>query len=173
MTIPGSKSESERLRYLENLVNALIDAPLTSWSHNFWSDCWIFKLHTFLQTVSQDPFKSLKINLIWDHLKVAVLEGPPMALHGPPPRNLCWGCKKPQAPLDQKKKKKDFLAAYSLPRQILSFSPLFQTQKTLTTNQSLLILLFTKNTRYCPYTQSSFPWFYNLDLGFRGVDIAF
>ena len=32
--------------------------------------------------------------------------------------------------------------------------------------------LFTKNTRYCSYTQFSFPWFYTLDLRFRGVDVA-
>ena len=27
-------------------------------------------------------------------------------------------------------------------------------------------------TSYCSYTQSSFPWFYSLDLGFRGVNVA-
>ena len=32
---------------------------------------------------------------------------------------------------------------------------------------------FTKNTRYCSYNQSSFPWFYTWDFGFRGVDEAF
>ena len=32
---------------------------------------------------------------------------------------------------------------------------------------------FTKNTRYYSYTQSSYPWFCILDLGFRGVDVAF
>ena len=33
--------------------------------------------------------------------------------------------------------------------------------------------IFTNNTRYCSYTQSSFPWFYTLDLGFRGVGVTF
>ena len=33
--------------------------------------------------------------------------------------------------------------------------------------------LFTKNTRYCSYIQSSSHRFYILDLGFRGVDVAF
>ena len=33
--------------------------------------------------------------------------------------------------------------------------------------------LFTNNIRYCSYTQPSFPWFYSLDLGFRGVGVAF
>ena len=32
---------------------------------------------------------------------------------------------------------------------------------------------FTKNTMYYSYTQSSSPWFYSLDLGFKGVDVAF
>ena len=38
MTIHGSKLELKRLRYHENWVNASINAPLTSWSHNFWSN---------------------------------------------------------------------------------------------------------------------------------------
>jgi len=33
--------------------------------------------------------------------------------------------------------------------------------------------LFPKNTKYCSYTQSSFPWIYTLDLRFKGVDVAF
>ena len=41
------------------------------------------------------------------------------------------------------------------------------------TSKPLDSYLFTNNTRYCSYTQSSFPWFYTLDLGFRGVDVAF
>ena len=53
------------------------------------------------------------------------------------------------------------------------FSNLLNTKNTQKTHQSLLILLFTKNKRYCSYTKSSSPWFYTLDLGFRGVDVAF
>ena len=123
-TTHGSKSELEQPRYLENRVNASIDAPLTSRSHNFWSNYWFFKFHTFLETASQDLYKSVKINPNWEHLKVA-------ALQGPPPHKACWGYKRLQAPPDQKrKKKKDFLAACSLPGWFLSFSPLFQTQNT-------------------------------------------
>ena len=93
------------------------------------------------------------------------------ALQGVPPRKACQGYKRPQAPLDQKKETLLGPALcldvfYTIP---LSSKHIFTHKNTHTTNQSLLTLLFTKNTRYCPYTQSSFPWFYTLDLGFRGV----
>ena len=39
-----SKSELEGLRYHENRDDALIDAPLTFKSHNFWSDYWDLRL---------------------------------------------------------------------------------------------------------------------------------
>ena len=165
MTICGLNSELEGLRYHESWDNTPIDAPLTSGSHNFWSNCWIFIFHTFLETGSQDLFKSVKINLIWGHLKIA-------ALQGLPPRKTCWGYKRPQAPPYQKKKKKVFPGSYSLPGRILSFSPFFQkTHKN--TSKPLDSSFFTKITRYCSYTRSSSPWFYALDLGFRGMDVAF
>ena len=41
------------------------------------------------------------------------------------------------------------------------------------TSKFLDFCISTKNTRYYFLAQSSFPWFYILDLGFRGVDIAF
>ena len=97
------------------------------------------------------------------------------ALQGAPPHKACWGYKRPQAPPDPKRR--DFPRSCSLHGCFMQASSLLQThfytKNTQKTNQSLLILLFTKNTRYCSYTQSSFPWFYTLDLGFRGVDVAF
>ena len=51
-TIHGSKLVLERPRYHENRDDVPIDASLTSESHNFWFDCWIFKIHTFLETGS-------------------------------------------------------------------------------------------------------------------------
>ena len=97
-TIHGSKSELERPIYHENQVNALVDAPLSSDSHNFWSDCWIFKFHTFLETGSQDLFRGVKINPIWEASQVAALEGLLAALHGPPSCKVCQSYKRPQAP---------------------------------------------------------------------------
>ena len=91
MTVHGSKSELERSRCHENRDKALIDAPLTFESHNFWFDCWIFKIHTFLEKGSQDLSKHVNIKPIQGILKVAALEGPP-------PWNSCRGYKKPQAP---------------------------------------------------------------------------
>ena len=91
MTLHGSKSKLRRSRYHKNRDNALIDAPLTSKSHNFWSNHWIFNIHTFLETWSQDLSKGVKINPIGGLLKV-------VALQGPLPRNLWRGYKKPQAP---------------------------------------------------------------------------
>ena len=76
MTIHGSKSKLERPRYHENRDNALIDAPLTSESHNFLSDRWIFKIDTFSKTESQDISKGSKIKPIRGGLKVMALEGP-------------------------------------------------------------------------------------------------
>ena len=69
--IHGSKLELEQPRYHENWANALIDAPLTSRSHNFWSGHWIFNFHTFLETRSHDIFGGVKINSIQEHLWVA------------------------------------------------------------------------------------------------------
>ena len=96
------------------------------------------------------------------------------AQKGAPPRKACHDYKRPQAPSNQKE---TFLGPtlcldifYTFP---LSSKQIFTHKNTHKTNQRLLILLFTKNRRYCPYTQSSFPWFYTLDLGFRGVDVAF
>ena len=92
------------------------------------------------------------------------------ALQGAPPHKACWGYKRPQAPPDPKRR--DFPRSCSLHGCFMQASSLLQThfytQNTQKTNQSLLILLFTKNTRYCSYTQPSFPWFYNSDLRFKG-----
>ena len=57
MTIHGLKSELEWLGYHENRVNAPINAPLTSRSHNFWSDYWIFEFHTILEIENEDLSK--------------------------------------------------------------------------------------------------------------------
>ena len=73
MTIHGSKLELKRPRYHENRDNTLIDAPLTSESHNFLSDRWISKFHTFLEIGSQDLSRGFKINLTRGHLKMVSL----------------------------------------------------------------------------------------------------
>ena len=164
-TIHELKLDLERPRYHENQDNALIDASLTSKSHNFWSDRWIFKFHTFSETRSQDFSRGSKINSIRDLLKVAALEEPS-------PRKAWRGYKRPQAPF--KPKKKSLLGSYSLPGWILSFFSLSLKHKsTKNTSKPLDSSLFTKNTRYCSYTQSSFSWLFTLDLWFRGVDVAF
>ena len=75
-TIHGSKSKLERPRFHENWDNVPINALLTSGSHNFWSDRWIFKFHTFSETGSQDLSKGPKINPVQGLLKVEALEGP-------------------------------------------------------------------------------------------------
>ena len=105
MTIHGSKLELEWPRYHENRVNAPIDARLTSGSHNFWSDCWTFKFHTFLETRSQNISRGFKIKPVRGGLQVAAFQG----LLRAPPCNPCRGYKRPKAPLVQKKKKKTFL----------------------------------------------------------------
>ena len=65
-----------------------------------------------------------------------------------------------QTPHFAKKKKKRILGCFS--RQIISLS------------QTPLILPFSlQSSRQCYCTKSSSPWFYSLDLMFRGVDAAF
>ena len=113
MNIHGLKLELEQLRYHESQVNAQIDAPLTSSSHNFLFDHQIFEFHTFLETRSQDHSTGVKINPIQDHSKVV------------PPRNLCQGHKRTQAPPNQKKG--DFPRSCSLLGHFIHISPLFQT----------------------------------------------
>ena len=120
MTIHGSKSELEWPRYHKNQVNALINASLTFGSHNFWSNRWIFKIHTFLETGSQDLSRSVKINLTeafwrWWPYKGRCFKNRARAI---------------KAPGTLQTKKRDSWAPCSLPRWIWSFSPLFQTQKT-------------------------------------------
>ena len=77
MTIHGSKLELGRPRYHENWDDTPIDAPLISESHNFRFDRWIFKVHTFLETGSQDLSKGVKINLMKGGLRLAALEESP------------------------------------------------------------------------------------------------
>ena len=62
MTIHGSKSKLEWPRYHENRDDAPIDTPQTSESHNFWSNRWIFKIHTFSNTRSQELFRGVRIH---------------------------------------------------------------------------------------------------------------
>ena len=86
MTIHGLKSKLGWLRYHENRVNAPIDALLTSRSHNFLSDRFIFEFYPFLETGNQDLSKVVKINPIKGLLRLAVLEEPS-------PRKVRWGYK--------------------------------------------------------------------------------
>ena len=105
-----------------------------------------------------------QVQLDRGHLKMA-------ALQSPLPRKVCRGYKRPQAPPQTKKRRRrDSLGPALCLDEFFAF---LLSSKHKKTHQSLLILLFTKNTRYCYYTQSSFSWFYTLDLGFRGVDVAF
>ena len=169
MTIHRSKLELERPRYHENWDEAPINAPLTSKSHNFWSDCWIFKFHTFFETWSQDLSKGVKINLIRGGLRL-------VALQGPPPWSSCRGYKKPYAPF--RPGETTFFWVLLFAWYFYMHFSLFQThtkkrKEKKNTSKLLDSSLFTKNTRYCSYTQSSFLWFYTWDLGFRGVDEAF
>ena len=146
-TVHGSKLELERSRCHKNRDNTTIDAPLNSGSHNFWSDRWIFQFHTFLETGSEDLFKSIKINPIRDHLKVA-------AFQEPLPRNLCQGYKKPRHPLDPGDHFFFFFLFCTLPGFLHVFL-LFHTQKTQKkkkkktqkTHQTFLILLSSQKTQ--------------------------
>ena len=134
MTIHGSKSELQRSGFHENQDNALIDAPLTSKSHNFWSDCWIFKIHTFSEIGSQDLSRHVKINLIKGVLRWVALEG---LL----PWNSCRGYKKPQHLSDH------FLLSFALCLVFLhDFSP-SKHKNTQKTHQSFLILLSSPKTK--------------------------
>ena len=173
MTVHGSKSELEWSRCHENRDNSPIDAPLTSRSHNFWSDRWISKFHNFSKTGSQDLSKGFKINLIHGLLKV-------VALKGPPPQNSCRVIKSPRHPLDRENTIIFwFLLSAWFFNTSLPFSKHPKKKHTHTTKNSkntsklLYSSLFTKNTGYCSYTQSPFPWFYIFNLGFWGVDLTF
>ena len=75
-TIHGSKSKLERPKYHKNGDDVLIVASQTSESHNFWSDCWIFEFHTFLEAENEDLSKGVKISLIRGSLRPATLEWP-------------------------------------------------------------------------------------------------
>ena len=142
MTLHGSKSKLRRSRDHKNRDNALIDAPLTSKSHNFWSNHWIFNIHTFLETWSQDLSKGVKINPIGGLLKV-------VALQGPLPRNLWRGYKKPQAPF--RLGGDHFLLGFTLCLFFLHVLPSSKYKKSHKkhpkTLQSFLILLFSPKTQ--------------------------
>ena len=130
---------------------------------------WIFKFHTFLETRSQDISRGFKFKPIWGASQVA-------ALQGVPPCKACQGYKRPQAPPGQEKEENFLGPALYLDifyMLLLSSKHIPTHKNTQKTNQSLLILLFTKNTRYCSYTQLlslvSTPWIW----GLRGMDVAF
>ena len=91
MTIHGLKSELKRSRYHENWHDALIDAPQTSESYNFWFDSWIFKFHTFLETKNHDLSKRVKISPTRGGLRPTAIERPPSALQWLLPQFLCSG----------------------------------------------------------------------------------
>ena len=116
MAIHGLKLELEWLRYHENRDNAPIDAPQTSEIHNFWSDRWIFKIHTFSKTRSQDISKGVKINPIKGSFKGRHLE-------------ICAGAIKSPNTLQTGEETIFFFEFFSLPGFSTHF-PLFQTKKT-------------------------------------------
>ena len=59
-TVHELKSELVWLRYHKNRDDTPINAMLTSKSHNFWSDRWIFKFHTFSGAGIQNLSKGIK-----------------------------------------------------------------------------------------------------------------
>ena len=140
-TIHGSKSMLDWSRYHENRDNASINAHLTSKSHNFRSDRWIFKIHTFLEIGSQDLSRGSKIKPVWGGLKVAALEGPP-------PRKSCWGYKKPQAHTKKKKKKISLVLVLCLDVFYTFLLSLKQKTHKIHTSKPLDSSLH-QNTRYC------------------------
>ena len=91
--IHGSELDLEWPRYQEIWDDAQINASLTSESHNFWSDHWISKFHTFLEIGSQDFSKGVRINLILGLLRPSVLEGLLVTFQGLTPQNACRGYK--------------------------------------------------------------------------------
>ena len=121
MTLHGSKSELERLRYHENWDDALINAPQTSESHNFRSDHWIFKIHTFSETRSQNISRGVKINPNHGLLEVAALQGRRLKKHAK-------AIKSPKHPSNQKKEVS--LGSCALLGCFMLIFLLFQTQKT-------------------------------------------
>ena len=159
-TVHGLKSELDWPRYHENWDDTPIDAPQTSESHNFWFDRWIFRFHTFSELGSQDISRGTQIHTFWGPLKGCLLE------------ILPWGYISPRHAPDQRP---HFFWVLFFALFLYTFFSLFQTPKnTQKTGKNFSILPSSpKNTWYRSYTQSSFPWFYTLDLGFRGVDVAF
>ena len=142
--VHGSKSELEWPIYHENRDDASINAPQTFESHNFQSDCWIFKIHTFSKTGSQDLSRSVRIHSFWGLF------------------------------VTSKNEDTHFFEIRLLPSLSTHFFSLPNTKKHSKHSSKFLdSSLFTKNTRYCSYNQSSFPWFYSLNLRFMGVDVAF
>ena len=152
----------ERPRYHENRDHIPINAPLTSECHNFWSDRWISKIHTFSEIGSQDLSRGVKINSIRGLLRVA-------ALKRPQPRKSCCGYKRPQAPSrKKKKKKKPSLILCSTWTISKLFSSLLNTKNT---SKPLDSSFFNKKYKVLFLYPTFFPLV--LHLGFRGVDVAF
>ena len=136
--------------------------------------CQLPRAITFDQTVrflSSIPFQKLEVKIFPRVSRSTPFE----KLHrwcpfqGPPPRKACQGYKRPQAP-PRPKKKVSLGSALCLDFFYTFFLSLSNTKNT---SKPLDSSFFIKNTKYCSYTQSSSPWFYTLDLGFRGVDVAF
>ena len=90
-----------------------------------------------------------------------------VALQGSLLQKSCQGYKRPKAPF-RPKKETPGLPALCLD-EFKAFLLSSKHKKHTKNTSNPLDSSFTKNTRYCSYTQFSFPWFYTLDLGFRGV----
>ena len=150
------KFSFQRLFMGRNRDDAPIDAPLTFESHNFWSNRWIFKIHSFSETGSQNLFRGVKINPFLGLLRLAVLEGLP-------PQNACPGT-------PQTQKRTHFSEFLLFAWFTYTFLSLPNTKKHI--KASWFFSLHQKHKVLFLY-QSSFPWFHTLDLGFGGVDVAF
>ena len=163
-TIHKSKLELEWPRYHENRDDVSIAAQQTSESHNFWSDCWIFEFHTFLETETEYLSKGVNISPISGWLRPAAIERLLAALQWP---RLIFSPEAINSPKHAPDKEKThfskifFLPSYSL-HFFFSLPNTKKTPKNTLKNKSKSLdsSLFAKNTRYCFCTQSSFPWFY-------------
>ena len=120
----------------ENQDNAPIDAPQISKSHNFQSDHWIFKIHTFSKPGSQYLSRSIKIHSFWGPFEASGLPRATASKNAPRVIN---------SPRHPTNRTQFFFSWNSLATQLLY--TYFLSSKHLNTHQSFLILFSSPKTQ--------------------------
>ena len=128
--------------------------------------------HKLPRAITFDPIVGFSRSIHFQTQEVKNFSGVSRSIQGPSPpqKNSPRAINSPRHPTERENTLFFFFFSeiHLLPSLSTRFFSLPNNKKHQKHTSKLLdSFLFIKNTRYCSYTQSSFPWFYTLDLRFR------